>query len=584
MNASDVTRRLRDRTLYASFLAQRTRLDGGCATSMNLTNNHGATFESSLLPLIKEGNLETTTEQRDAIVAAAACAGGSPFYTTGQFRGTTLSFYSAQVNSVLAVSAEDTWSSYLVKYDGSGTAVWGTRICATIIENSLDSAGTDKPHVFSSPDGSVYSFGNVWFNGTSNNFVDFYNASATTPALSVPVNNSAYGQWLAKYNAEGIVQWAVILRTTEDPVSCDDPYFVTDSNNNVYIQATYYNGTVDLYNTGNTADVVTTIDANGNYFTTFIIKYSSDGQFQWYSKLTNNRECSGSSLHCDRAGNLYASVIRRDTDIFYVYPWSDLSTPSITLNGGNSNEFNYSILKFNTVSGGIIWGTNIIGADTDYQLTMSSDSTNNMYAALHHVGSNYLYIYSQSDLNNPAISLPSRTNTWDMSLIKFTESGTALWASSIVSGNDNEWKASVVVDSSDNIMISGQTTAQSVDIYDPSSSDVAAATVTFDLSDFVLFIAKFNPSGVMQWMSYMGPDTNGDPMTKMGFSNDNSVVLSGVMTSGNNMSYYNSTGSSVFSLANDTNDNIMFFVKYTTDGTPVWRTYCTGNALPEFSI
>jgi hypothetical protein len=73
MDSSEVTRRLRERTVYASFLSQRTRIDGGCGAPMNMSNNGGTTFESSLVPVIKEGDLFTTTDQAAAIVTQSAC-------------------------------------------------------------------------------------------------------------------------------------------------------------------------------------------------------------------------------------------------------------------------------------------------------------------------------------------------------------------------------------------------------------------------------------------------------------------------------------------------------------------------------
>lgn len=73
MDASEVTRRIRERTIYANYLAQRNRIDGGCGSSIRLSNNGGGSFESSLIPALREGELFTTPEQRDAILAASSC-------------------------------------------------------------------------------------------------------------------------------------------------------------------------------------------------------------------------------------------------------------------------------------------------------------------------------------------------------------------------------------------------------------------------------------------------------------------------------------------------------------------------------
>jgi hypothetical protein len=72
MDASDIIRRRRDRLLYANYLAQQNRVNGGCANSVHLQDNGGA-MDASLIPVLKNGELATTPQEYEQVLQSSVC-------------------------------------------------------------------------------------------------------------------------------------------------------------------------------------------------------------------------------------------------------------------------------------------------------------------------------------------------------------------------------------------------------------------------------------------------------------------------------------------------------------------------------
>jgi hypothetical protein len=584
MDSSELTRRRQARLLYANYITERTRADGGCSVPPRFLN--GGIYTAQSFTETIEGSVFTTTEQYNAVLAAASCqpvSTGDGVYIVGQFQNDPISFYGAQapvVVDVHTVNNSDNWASFLVKYSWDGTPVWSARVGAIVADQSGTPAGTDYPSICVSADGSIYVFGHAWFDGTTNNYIYAYNTAASSPTVSMPVLNVNRAEWLVKYNANGQIQWATFMSyhvTNNDFLP--RPFIVSDANNNVYVQLNKADNNMYVYDAGNTQTSSAAL-VNVSNSDVFIVKYDNAGQFQWYSVLSSTANDNAAAMTCDAQNNLYVGISRYNQTSLAIYTNSNMSAPNFTLAGGDSGNWYYSIMKYNAQTGNISWATNIRGVANSNPFNMSTDFSSNLYVAVSYSASQ-LAIYSQNNQNTPAFTVPVRTQSQEIALVKYNSDGIAQWVSTIV-GTNNEQQPLVAVNSDNEIIVVGQSYSDAIDIYDSGSAYVNR-TLHFGLSDAKVFIVKFAPSGTSQWASYIGSFSYGDIRCDMKVNTNNYIVITG-MLSPISVNFYNTTGSSVLSLQNQTQNDVCFLVAYNTAGTPVWRTYGTGQAQPQLAI
>lgn len=73
MDSSELTNKIRNRTLYANYLIQKQQFEQGCSLFMNIQGGSGAVKESNTWTEIVEGESETTQAEQDSILANNTC-------------------------------------------------------------------------------------------------------------------------------------------------------------------------------------------------------------------------------------------------------------------------------------------------------------------------------------------------------------------------------------------------------------------------------------------------------------------------------------------------------------------------------
>lgn len=580
MDASEVTRRIRERTIYANYLAQKNRIDGGCGSSIRLSNNGGSSFESSLIPSLKEGELFTTPEQRDAILAASACnivETRDAIYLVGQFENDPITFYAAQDEFAIDLFKNDSstnWSTFLVKFNLEGLPLWSTRINAVITDNSSN-AGTDKPIVHVSSNSTIYVAGTAWFWGAGNYAMYFYNSGSSTPDLTISTDRDAT-YWFAEYNSEGQVQWANYLR----PQGSVERFFMTsDSQDNLYLQI-YTNNTFNIYNAADHSTSVQTVNVISDD-DVFVIKYDTNGQYQWHSIMAGTDWEGVASIICDRENNVYSIISRYGNSPLDIYGPTNYGSPSFSLGGGDSGNQYHMLIKYDS-TGGVLWGTKFTGTENVGRAKMVVDSSNNLYVyGMYQNGT--LDIYSQSNLITPAISLANSGQT-DTFFVKFSPTGTLVWGTRIL-GTNNEIQPSLGIDSNNNLYVVGESRSNSVDVYDAGAGS-PSRTIAFDgLPNNKIYIIKYNSSGISSWASFMGPFNITMIRNEMKVNADGTIYLTARLHDGNIVNFYDSTGTTpISSMSNTSGIDYIFLVKYDANGAPVWSTTTNQGDLSQLSI
>jgi len=211
---------------------------------------------------------------------------------------------------------------------------------------------------------------------------------------------------LIKYNSSGVKQWTKQLGTSSD----DYAEGVTlDSSDNIYLTG-YTWGDLD----GNTSSGERDL---------FLIKYNSSGTKQWTKQTGTSSSDMGWEVTTDSSNNIYI-------------------TGSTTggLSGSNSGNQDLFLMKYNS-SGTKQWTQQLGSSDHDLGYGVSTDSSDNIYVTGWTSG-----------------RLDDNTNITgnDIILLKYNSSGTKQWSKQLGS-SEGDVSEDVIVDSSDNIYITGDT-------------------------------------------------------------------------------------------------------------------------------
>mgnify|MGYP005990045875 CR=1 FL=1 len=258
----------------------------------------------------------------------------------------------------------------------------------------------------------------------------------------------------------------------------------------------------------------------GNDF--LIAKYNSSGALQWDRTLGGSSQDYVHGIAIDSSDNIIVAG----------YTKSD---------GAGNNDF--LIAKYNS-SGVLQWDRTLGGSSTDEGFAVAIDSSDNIIVAGQ----------ARSD----------GAGDDDFLIAKYNSSGVLQWDRTLGGSGIDEGFA-VAIDASDNIVVAGSTT-----------SDGAGS------SDFL--VAKYSPSGVLQWDRTLG-GSGLDVARGVSIDSSDNIIVAGYTTSDGAGSYdfliakYNSSGTLqwdrtlggsgtelAFAVAVDSSDNIIVTGYTTSDG------------------
>lgn len=349
-------------------------------------------------------------------------------------------------------------------------------------------------------------------------------------------------EWVARYNRSGNSEDYIsslkidasgnifVGGSSYDPIGSGDCTVIKYNPSGVMLWVQHYNGA------GNGIDYLNalTLDASGNVYATgsswsdstarydcLTIKYNTNGVLQWASKYNGyNLNDYGSSIAVDNSGNVYVSG-KSDS--------------------GSVNSGGFMTLKYNS-SGILQWAVRKFGSLNSYDVAYSiavDNSSNVIIAGRNRVNPNnmdYVTIKYNSNgveqwlarYNGPGNSndivnsmvLDNSGNVYvtgeswgssnsDCATVKYNQSGVQLWVQRYNgSFNDYDEGASVSVDPTGNVYITGRTSASSV-FYD-------------------MLTIKYNSTGTMQWFkTYNGSGNRYDIATGIAYDNSGNVYVTG---------------------------------------------------------
>lgn len=320
-------------------------------------------------------NSITPTTAHFVVPMAVACDKNYNAFITGQYFNSPIVFG----NDTLKNGSGGGWI-FLVKYDKNGNVLWLSNATGGI------SAGYS---VSCDDSGYVYVTGN--FEGS----VGFG---------SIVLTSSTTSPFLAKYDSNGNVKWAVA------PISAGTSYGYSVCTN--HLGEVCYIG---YYDNGSLQFGSTILSATGNpcYF---LACYNKFGTAQWarQSILANKYSSAyGTCISSDMYNNFYVTGYYSDSVEFGTYWVTDIYDSPF-------------ILKY-TATGNLTWvKTSITKLHTTYPFSISASEQ----------GSFYLVGTFTDSLRFDAITLHSKTMDPSF-LIKFDSSGHALCGTYVDNGNDD---------------------------------------------------------------------------------------------------------------------------------------------------
>jgi uncharacterized delta-60 repeat protein len=450
---------------------------------------------------------------------------------------------------------------FIAKYDTSGVIQWQRTLDTGLV--------TDIGYGI-----AVDTTGNVYVTGQAN-------------------TSTASYAFIAKYDTSGTIQWQRKLDTASQP---DIGYGIAvDGNANVYITG--------QANTANAADV-------------FIAKYDTSGVIQWQRSLNTASVSApdmGRGIAVDGSGNVYVTGQANTANAASVFI---AKLPGSGLVGAGTATLSYGVSTLTDAAGTLTDAagtltdaagtlTDSVATMTDAEATMTSTTTSmamtdsagsmgtvnisNLWMAIYNTAGNgsddYGYCIAIDSSDNLYVGGGVATN--QAYIAKYNSSGTLQWQRFLKSaaGIGNDKCYGIAVDGSGNVHVTGLGYTATSGVYafiakyntsgiiqwqrklDTANPDrgngiavdgsgniyvVGQANGNSTSNSSVVFTAKYNASGVIQWQRFL----------------DNAAQID----SGNSIAV-NSAGD-VYITGGDLNpSNIAIIAKYNTSGVIQWQRY-----------
>jgi len=414
----------------------------------------------------KWGRTVSSTFANSQIASVAVDSSGN-VYAAGSIDGTEMfEFNEATISLNLTRSSSN--NILLIKYNSSGVAQWAKSLVS----------GTN-PSLFNSV--AVDSSGNVYCAGTVNNNTVTFDFGDYSSVFNPPYNGANFV--LAKYDSNGITQWVKVSDAAPDQSTFESVAVAPDGS----IYAAGYLNSNTLFMIKSTLPQVM-VQGNFNGNNALLVKYDPSGVVQWAKSVPVATGISMfNSVAVDKSGNVYAAGSIMGTGSY--------SFDGITNINGFSITDNVVLVKYDP-EGNVLWTRTVqpgsSSAPTHFK-GVSTDSAGNVYVAGGILGTATMFFGDN-------VSTSGNYNaSYNVLLVKYTPSGIAQWAKSLVSAQGQSEYKSVSVDSAGNCYAGGF-------IYGNNPYVISELhSVTGANSGNNMLLVKYNASGAVQWAKTVDP-------------------------------------------------------------------------------
>lgn len=317
--------------------------------------------------------------------------------------------------------------------------------------------------------------GNVYITGAQGGTTSFGGTVYPTTGES--------GVYLAKYNANGVLEWVQSAIGTGIGLDIE-----IDINGNLIVTGYFY----ETVSFGNISVV-----SNG-MADFFLAKYTSDGTLLWAKSAGASKIDIAYGVSSDKMGNILITGHYTGTTTF----------DNTTLSSVDPNFDDVFIAKYNG-AGNLIWVKSAGGISGDFGLDIATDSNNNIYITGY-------YILSAKFGN---ITITS-TGANDVFLVKYDPNGETQWVRS-GGGSGIDSGVRLAVDANGNVYLTGyfSENARFTSPFGNEKNISSAGSVD-------IFLVKYDTNGTLQWLRSMG-GSNYDSVKGIAVDATGSVYLTG---------------------------------------------------------
>lgn len=271
------------------------------------------------------------------------------------------------------------------------------------------------------------------------------------------------------------------------------------------------------------------------------------------------------AVYVDSSENVYISgLYSASVATFYN---TDRSAFSSTLSVSGTNDA--YVVKYNS-SGTVQWVARLGGtADLTTVSPICGDSDGNIYASGNYSSSPFTAYNSDGTAFSTTLS---NAGVNDVYLVKYNSTGTVQWIATI-GGTGTESSSGFACDTNGNVYISGSFNSSTLTFKNSDGTSFATTFATAGSLD--CFLAKYNSSGTVQWVTRAAGTGNDNNMIVTIDSNNN--IYASCIFASSPLTIYNADGTSFGTLTTAGVADIAI-IKYNTSGTVQWTAQIGGTS------
>lgn len=424
----------------------------------------------------------------------------------------------------------------VVTVTGSAAAQWARTVVSA----------TDASYIYNiaaASDGSVYAAGIIMGTGV----FDFGNGSTAT------ANFASRNCLLVKYDDTGLAQWAVTVLN-----GGDDSYFrgvAVASDGSVYAVGEIDNSGIFDFGNGVTATAPGGTNA-------VIVKYDSSGLTLWALPVTT--AAAGASMFQGVAAAPDGSVyVAGEISGNEMYDFGN----GVTVTGSAAGS-SYAVLVKYDNSGLAQWAATVAATDSSMFNVVSVGPDGSVYAAGGIIGT------STHDFGNGATATGTCA-TGNIVVLKYSSSGVAQWARSVISGSDESIFYGISIAPDGSVYASGM--INNTTTYDFDYGITATGTAAGASSSNGVLV-KYDSAGVTQWAQTVISGSGITGFLRVSAAPDGTVFVGGGIQGtitydfGNGVTAVGTYGGGMNPL----------LLKYSSAGVPQWASYLTAGTDESF--
>ncbi len=402
-------------------------------------------------------------------------------YVSGHFFEDTVSF-----NNDIKLISSGGFDAYIAKYNSEGNCQWAEKI-----------AGSAPDFVWSI---AVDDYENVFVTGYFESQELYFNNGI----MLNKIDSTFYEAYYAKFNSDGICQWAKIITG----IGSESTHSIAvDVNGFIYIAGSF---TCPLLSINNNIEIT-----NSGFEDSFIAKFDSEGICLWAEKIAGTGYDITKKIILDRLANIYIAGFFDSISLDF--------NNNITLENNSSNTDGF-IAKYNP-EGTCLWAEKIAGNNRDitWSLALEENNFSNFYNNI----SNYLEpniwvigSFKSTILHfNNGITLNNRGSE-DAFFAKYNPSGDCILAEKIA-GSLDDFTTGIMIDNEKNVFIAGDFSSPILYFNNDISLNNFGSDNTSDI-----FFAKYDINGNCKWAERISGSLN-DNANGLTIDEYSNIYLSG---------------------------------------------------------